>query len=167
MGECNILVMGRTIEYDGLFDLGGFIKVLDLWFKDRNYNKRETKNFEEVYEDSRQVTIEMFPYKKISDNIRFEIRLFMIFSKLKDTTVEKEGKKIKILNGHAMVSIDGYMITDYEDKWDKTPFYYFMRTIFDRYIHRDYISQAKKAFMQDVAEIEDEMKSYLNMFRYK
>lgn len=167
MAEVNILVMNRGIEYSGIFDLGGFIKILDLWFKERGYDKRETKNYEEVYEEFRQVTIEMFPYKKISDNVKFEIRLFMIFSKLKETEIEKDGKKIRLLNGKAMISIDGYMLTDYENKWDRTPFYYFMRVMFDRFIHRDYISQARAQFMEDCGAVEDEIKSYLNMFRYR
>jgi hypothetical protein len=167
MAEYNILVMNREIEYSGLFDLGAFIKILDLWFKERGYMKRETKNYEEVYEDFRQVTIEMWPYRKVSDNIRFEMRLFMVFSKLKEAEIEKEGKKIRLLNGKAAIFMDGYMITDWENKWDRTPFYYFMRVMFDRYIHRDYISQSKAKFMEDISTVEDEMKSYLNMFRYR
>ncbi|MFH1072868.1 MAG: hypothetical protein V1743_05555 [Nanoarchaeota archaeon] len=167
MPEINILIMGRLIKYHGLFDLAGLIKMLDMWFKERGYNKRETKNFEEVYEDGRQVTVEFFPYKKISDNVKFEIRLFMIFSKLQDTEIEKDKNKLKLLQGDALVSMDAYLISDYENKWDRTPFYFFLRTLYDRYFQRSYISKAKEDFLDDCAKVEEEIKSYLNMFRYR
>ena len=108
MAEYNILVMDRMIEYTGLFDLPGLIKLLDRWFKERGYDKRETKNYEEVYEDHRQVTIEMLPYKKISDNVKFEMRLFMIFKNLQETEVEKDGKKVKLMKGTAQIFMDAY-----------------------------------------------------------
>jgi hypothetical protein len=167
MAEYNILVMDRKIEYTGLFDLGGLVKLLDLWFKERGYDKRETRNFEEVYEDSRQVTIWMFPYKKVSDSVKFEIKLEMVFKKLVETEVEKEGKKVKLMKGTADIRMDAYMITDYEHKWDKTPLYFFMRIIFDRYVYRNYHSRAKNEFLGDFAKLEEEIKSYLNMFRYR
>ena len=166
MAEVNILIQGRLIEYEGLLDVSGLIKLMDLWFKERGYDKRETKNYEEVHEDGRQATIEMFPYKHISDNLRFEMRLFMVFTKLQDTEIEKNSNKVKMLRGKAAISMDGYMITDYENKWDKTPFYYFLRVVFDKYFYKNYIGRAKAEFMQDAATIENEMRAFLNLMRY-
>jgi hypothetical protein len=167
MAEYNIMVMDRMIEYTGLFDLPGLIKLLDMWFKERGYDKRETKNYEEVYENHRQVTIEMLPYKKISDNVKFEMRLFMIFKNLQETEVEKEGKKVRLMKGTAQIFMDAYMNTDYEHKWDKTPMYFFFRIMFDRYVYKNYIHRARNEFMSDVAKVEEEIKSYLNLFRYR
>ena len=166
MSEVNILIQGKLIEYEGLIDVSGLIKLLDMWFKERRYFKREMKNFEEVFEDGRQATIEMFPYKPISDNLKFEMRLFMVFSKMQDTEIEKNGKKVKMLKGKATISMDGYLITDYEGKWDKTPFYYFMRVIFDKYFYKNYIGRAKAEFMEDAATVENEIRAYLNMMRF-
>ncbi|MBU1976212.1 MAG: hypothetical protein KKG59_07455 [Nanoarchaeota archaeon] len=166
MPEIYILVEGKLIEYSGLMDVRGFNKMLDTFFKEKLYDKREQKNYEEVFEDGKQITIEMFPYKKISDNIMFEIRLFMIFQRLKEIEIEKSGRKVKLLRGKVMISMDGYVISDYENKWDKTPFWYFLRVIFDKYFYRNYISDARKEFLTECTLLEDEINSFLNMFRY-
>jgi len=89
MTEVKTLCFGETFEYRGLIDTAGFYKLTDKWFNDHGYDKTELWNFEEIYEDGKQMTLRLQPYKKISDVAKIEIRITCEFKRCKDVTVEK------------------------------------------------------------------------------
>ncbi|MFH1401257.1 MAG: hypothetical protein ABIH41_07110, partial [Nanoarchaeota archaeon] len=159
MTEFKTLVDNKQLMYEGLLDVREFLRLLDMWFKERGYDKRETKNYQAVYEEGKQITVEMFPYKKVSDNVRFELRLYMVFFEVQDVDVEISGVKQHLQKSRVEISYDAYLLTDYENKWAKTPTYFFLHTLFDKYFFRNYIKRAEYDFLRDCARVEEEIKS--------
>ena len=166
MAEIKTLVDGKELSYQGLFSLRDLMKIIDKFFHERGYDKFETKNYEQVFEEGKEITIEIFPYRKVSDYAKYEIRIFMIFSHLKEVEIEKEGVKQKLLNGKADFSFDAYLVTDYEHKWDQAPTWYFFRTLSDKFFYKRHTYHWEQAVTKDCEDIQDQVKSFLNMFRY-
>jgi hypothetical protein len=166
MAEIKTLIDGKSLSYEGLFNIRELYRLIDKWFKDHGYDKNELKNWEDVTEAEKQIVIEVIPYKKVSDYARLDVRIFMIFSKLTDTVVEKDGLKIKTNKGRAEFYFDAYVVTDYENKWETRAIFYFFKNVFDKFIYRWYTATYDAEVMRDCTEIENEIRSFLNMNRF-
>jgi hypothetical protein len=166
MAEVKTLIDGKQVVYEGLFSLKELYRIIDKWFFEHGYDKQELKNYEDVSENEKQVILEILPYKKISDYAKIEIRIFMIFSKLQDVEVERNGVKVTLNKGRADFSFDCYLITDYEHKWETRPMMFFLRAIFDKYVYKIYTSAYEKEAVKDTLEAEAEIKAFLNLNRF-
>lgn len=166
MSEVKYLVDGKQVQYEGLFDLPGLFKAIDEFFRERGYDRMETKNYEEVYESGRQVTIELLPYKKPNYYVKIEIRIYAFFKNLKEKVVEIDGVKRKLMHGRAEFWFDANLYTDFEHRWDERVFFYFLRTITDKYIKRSQTHIAEELAVRDCWDVVDLVKSFLNMHRY-
>ncbi len=163
MAEVRTLIDGKELAYEGLMDVRKLLFHIDNWLKEKHYDKVENKNYEEVYEDGKQIVIELRPYKKLSDYVKSEMRIFMVFSRLRDAEVEVGGAAREVQRGRAQLSFDSYLVTDYEHKFERTPFFYFFRTVADKFFERGYIERCKDQCMGDCNALQEEIKGDLNM----
>ena len=166
MVEYRNLTFGESFTYKGLIDVKGLYRLIDKWFQENGYDKFEVWNFEEVYEDGKQITLKLHPYKKISDYVKIEIRLNAVLTKLKETKIEQDGVKNILMRGQAKFQFDTFVVTDYEGHWSGTPFYFFMKTLLDKFIYRSYTDRYEEILVSDKDKIKREIKSFLNMTRF-
>jgi len=166
MAEIKTLIDGKSLAYEGVFSLNELYKLLDKWFKDHGYEKQEIKNWEDVTENEKQIVLEVIPYKKVSDYARIDIRIFSIFSKITETELTKDSIKLKMNKGRAEFYFDAYVVTDYEDKWETKPIFYFIKNIFDKFIYKVYSSSYDSEAIRDCTEVENDIRSFLNMNRF-
>lgn len=166
MAEIKTLIDGKSLSYEGVFSLKELYRLIDKWFKDHGYDKQEIKNWEDVTESEKQIVLEIIPYKKVSDYARLDVRIFMIFSKLTEIVLEKDGVKMKMNKGRAEFYFDAYVVTDYENKWETRAVFYFIKNIFDKFIYRMYTYNYDAEVIRDCTEVENEIRSFLNMARF-
>jgi hypothetical protein len=166
MPEKKIVYQDKFISFEGLFSLKDLFRMIVRWFNEHGYDMFENKNYEEVYEDGKKVIFELIPYKKVSDYYKLEIRVFAVFESLKEVEVELNGVKQRLLKGRANFTFDATLVTDYEGRWESRPTYYFYRTLIDKFIYRSYTDKYGAGLIKDAQEVQEEIKAYLNMFRY-
>jgi hypothetical protein len=166
MAEIKTLIIGDTIHYKGLVDLKGFNKVMDTFFREKGYDRQEIHNEEQVLEDKKELLMKLMPYKKITDYAKIEFFIIVTITDMKEVTIEKEKIKMKLLKGSINVDIDTYLVTDYEGSWETKPFYFFVRTLFDKFVYKTYTEKFEAQAMKEAKELKHEMKSYLNMHRF-
>lgn len=166
MPEKKIVYQDKFISFEGLFNLKDLFRTIIRWFNEHGYDMFENKNYEEVYEDGKKIIFELIPYKKVSDYYRLEIRVFAVFESLKETEVELNGVKQRLLKGRANFTFDAILVTDYEGRWETKPTYYFYRALIDKFIYRSYTDRYEAQLVKDAREVQEEIKAYLNMFRY-
>ena len=85
MAEREIVVDHLRLTYEGLFSVQEFYKMLDTWFRDMGYDKRELKNIERVSPEGKFIEMEFLPWKKITDYAVNEIRLRIILQNIKES----------------------------------------------------------------------------------
>lgn len=166
MAERELIVDHIRLTYEGLFDASELYAMIDAWFRDKRYDKKELKNVEKVRPEGKYVELELLPWKKVSDYHKHEIKIRMIMTNLKEVEVEKEGRKMKLNQGSVQLVFDGYLTTDYENRWENKPYYFFMRTLFDKFFFRSYTLKYKQLLLEDINDLHSQIKSFLNLYRY-
>ena len=164
--EYKNLTFGESFTYKGLIDVKGLYRLLDKWFAERGYDKMEEWNYEEVYEDGKQITLKLKPYKKLSDYAMVEIRINAVLSKLKETEVEHDGVKTTLMKGQAKFQFETFVVTDYEGRWGSKPFYFFLKTLLDKFFFGSYTEKYEAVVIKDKDNLRRELKSFLNMTRF-
>ncbi|MBW2990575.1 hypothetical protein KY348_02610 [Candidatus Woesearchaeota archaeon] len=166
MAEKRIVYQDKLVSFEGLFNMKDLFRLICKWFNEHGYDMFENKNFEEVYEEGKKVICELIPYKKVTDYHKLEIRIFFTCENLKEVEVEIKGVKQKLLKGRIDATFDAILVTDYEGRWEGRPAHYFYRAIIDKFIYKSYTDKYEQQLIKEAKECQEEIKSYLNMFRY-
>lgn len=166
MSEKKLVIDQLKLNYQGLFEVNELFKAVDAWFYEKGYDKYEKKNEEQVLPTGREIVLELRPWKKITDYAKNEIRVRMFMHNIKEVEIEKDGTKVKLNQGEIQIIFDGYMETDYENKWENKPLFFFIRTLFDKYIYRGYTSKFEGNLVDDVHDLHTRIKAFLNIYRY-
>ncbi len=164
--ERKLLISDLRMEYEGLFDSNDFFKLIEDWFKQNGYNKNELKHIERVTDKGKFINLEIMPWKEVNDYTRYEIYLRIVVRDLVEATVKKAKLQHKINKGKISISIDAFLATDIKHRWESRPLYFFLRTLFEKFVNREHISTFEKGLMNDVKNFHSEMKAYLNLGRY-
>lgn len=165
--EIRHVLEDRKLVYEGLYNWTELYQMMDNWFKERNYQKVEKVNFEEVKEDHRFFHLELEPKKKVSDYIRIKVKIKIICHDVRDVEVEHDGKKEILQSSKMNITFSAKVETDYENKWEAKPFYFFLRTLMDKYVYKGIIHRYEQEVLKDQEAIEEEIKAYLNLHKYK
>ena len=160
----NFLVDRQRMHYEGIFVVADLYKLIDEYYEEKGYDKREIKNAEIIREDGvRYIEIIFEPWKKITDYAKSTIKLRMIMENVKDIEIEKEGLKIRANQGKILFVFTVYVDTDYEGKWSQKPTFTFFRILFDKYFFRNYTNQYYAEAMDDFKLLVFQIRSFLNM----
>ena len=86
---------------------------------------------------------------------------------MKDAEIEKQGVKLGINQGTIRIIIDGYLVSDYENWWEEKPLFYFIRTLFDKYIYKYHFTKYTGELIHDIQDLHSRMQKFLNLYRYE
>lgn len=166
MPEKKFVFEKMTLSYEGLFNLYELFQMIDTWLRKKGFDKREKRNNEFISETGKDIEVVLEPWKKVSDYINMKFKIDIHFSEVKEVIVEKDGAKIRLNKGRAVIVIDGWLETDYEGAWQSRPDYFFLRTIVDKFVYKIYNDKYEKMINDLGVEVFNEIKAFLNMHRY-
>ncbi len=166
MAQRKILISDLTIEYEGLFDAFELFKLMDEWFHNQGYEKQEIRDTERVREKGKTIDYEIMPYKKMSDYVKYEIDIRVMIKDMIQTEIKKDNKPIKINKGKITILFSAFLVTDLLERWESKPLFFFLRTIYDKFVNKKYMERYDAGLMKDVENIHTELKAYLNLSRY-
>ncbi|RLE41615.1 hypothetical protein DRJ48_05215, partial [Candidatus Woesearchaeota archaeon] len=121
MAEIYFVVKKETLNFEGLFSVHELYTTIDQWFKDKGYDKNEVKNEEIVTKEGKYVELLLEPWKKMTDYLKNVIRLHIRIYNCKEVTVEIDKHKVKMNKGRLQIETEGFLLADYEDRWDQHP----------------------------------------------
>ena len=166
MAEREQVVDNMRLSYEGLFNVNELYMLIDQFFREKGFDKRELRNQEHVKAGSRYIDLVLQPWKKITDYANHIIRVEIVMRNVKDVEVEKDGHKLKFSKGRVAVRIDAYLETDYEHRWEQKPIYFFIRTLFDKFVYSSYSQRFKAQLKETANQLNGEIKAFLNLHRY-
>lgn len=166
MPERKIVVDELHLDYEGIFDAKELLKMIDDFFRERGYDKRELRNVELVKPTGKNIEIILMPWKGITDYAKYEIKIRIFMDNLKEIEVKKDGAKLKLNQGKVRFLFDSFLTTDVEGRWEGKPIFFFIRTMFDKYFFRSYTSKWEEALVEHTKELHTQIKSFLNLHRY-
>ncbi|MCP3683956.1 MAG: hypothetical protein GY861_14830 [bacterium] len=167
MSERKLVVDHLKLTYDGLFNITMLYRTIDNWFMENGFDKREVRNQEHLKPDGKYIEIELQPWKKITDYARHVIKVQIKMLRIQDVEVEQDGLKVKVQKGRVNIIFDSYLDTDYEGRWEMKPFYFFLRTVFDKFVYRTYTSQFEDLLVEKTSNLFATIKAFLNLHKYE
>jgi hypothetical protein len=167
MAELYFITGKENINFEGVFSIPELYKSIDQWFAQKGFDKNDVKNEEIVEKESKYVEILMEPWKKYTDYCKCVIRVHARIYGVKDVEVELDKHKLKLNKARALIEVQAFMNTDYEDRWDQHPLTYFFRTLYDKFFFRIYTQKYAQQGKADTKELVSEIKSFLNIYRFK
>lgn len=165
MAERDVVVDKIRLTYEGIFKVTDLYRLIDNFFRDRGYDKRERRNIENVKADGKYIELELEPWKKITDYAQNVIQLRIIMSNVTDAHVKKDGVDVKLNKGKIQIVLSAYIETDYEGRWEGKPLLYFLRTVFNKFIFKPYTEGYEKNVLADLNELYSMIKNYLNTYK--
>lgn len=165
--EKYLVVDALTVSFEGLFSMHDLFEMIDEWFRMKGYDKKETLHFEKVKDNGKYIEILLEPNKKLTDYIESYFWIKIVGEEIKDAEVEYKKTKIKLNHGKINITIRAFLITDYEDKWSSKPYYFLIRTIFDRFIYKRMIDKYKNEIVTHAAQLAREINAFLNLYKTK
>lgn len=166
MPDKRLIIDQLKLSYEGLFNASELYRLIDSWFYEKGWDKVEKMNQEMLTPEGKQIRILMEPYKNITDYFKLVIRIKITLTDVKDVEVEKDGELLRLNQGLVRFIFDGYVITDRKALWESTPFLWFMRTIFDRYVFKQQSGRAERWLRSDLDDLHTKIKTFLNTTQY-
>lgn len=161
MGE-EKTIFEQTIKNKGLFSYTELYTFCYNWFKNENYLLSEDEYVEKV-SGAKEVQIKWKAKKKITDYYQHIIDVKWHILGMSEVEVEENGKKIKTNKGDLKIVVKGILKRDYEETWDKQPFYKFLRGIYDKYIMRTTTEEYEDMLFAKSLRFVEDTKAFLNL----
>ena len=162
MAEKFILIK-ETLEHTGIYGFSEMYEYLYRWFKEELYGVIEEKYNEKVSGTTRDITVEWKCTKGLSDYFKVEISVKMEAGGISDVEVEVDGKKKKMNKGRLRIEFKGTMIRDPDSKWDASPFYRFLRDVYNKYVIPGRVESQEDKVKDDVRDVKEYIKSFLEL----
>jgi hypothetical protein len=156
-------VFKQDLKFKGFFNYSELYTFCFNWFKSNRYGLVEESYSEKVSSFGKEIQVKWAAKKKVSDYFKEDIKIEWHILGLSDAEVMVGDKKEKTNKGDLKIKIVADLIRDYEENWDKTPFYKFIRGIYDKYIIRN-TNDLYEDRLNDVANaFYGDLKAFLNL----
>ena len=154
MAYSDFIERGNTTSFKGLFQLDSIYKEICKWAKKNRYelDEKQYRCDRDHGEETLVIILEL--KKKVNDYAKLGL----------DITINATGiKNIKAKNkvmqeGDVSISIDSYILRDYDDVWSRKFLNRFLRECFDKFI-------APGRFDADCNECKKDLKDLKNMLK--
>ena len=150
-----------------MFDVKELYQSMNDWLTEKSYMKNEIRNFEEVSEQGKNIEYVGEPNKKVTDYAKYIIPITIQMNSVKDVIVEKSGSKKKLSTGEITIELGGYLELDYEHRAEKKPMLFFIRAVFDQFIHKIAPEKLEPQLTKDVHELRDNLKAFLELYKHQ
>jgi len=154
--------------YSGPFLVEEFYAEVENWAKDKGYDKDPKKKMEHVTKDGKKIEWVVEIHHHLDDLHQSIVILRALFDNVKEIVIKKDGKKLRINNGDAYISIDGFIHSHIQGTfWQAKPMYYFFRGLVDHYIYNFWSFRHDGKVQADCHELFKKIRSFFSLQKYK
>jgi hypothetical protein len=161
-----LIINGRELNYKGIFSIDDLYSTINRAIEEQGYTKREKKSEETVREEGRNVYVELRPWKEVTSYLTLMIKIKIIADNITERVGVVNGEKRVFQNSDLTIVFDGWLLTDYKDRWGMKPFFYFIKNMASKYLWKGKIeNEIFGELAGDVAHIYARIKKQLNSYR--
>lgn len=161
-------IIGKSkVKLSGIFDVKELYIHLHTWLADEhNYDVVEQKYDEKTRSGGKKYLIDWKAMREIDEYSQFIIQANWDLRRVKDITVERGGEKVKMQQGKLKILVQAQLETDYESRWEKKPFFNFLKGFYEKYVYKDTIERLRGQLWNEAWDFVNEVKSFLNLYKY-
>ncbi|MBI2558480.1 hypothetical protein HYW20_04100 [Candidatus Woesearchaeota archaeon] len=164
MGHLKIVVDHEKIDYNGPVNVSDLLRMIENFLFERGFDKRQDKDFEQHTSHGKFIEWQIAPWKKVTDYIRYIVKVRVLGYDILKTDVVSNGKKSRIDTARIIIVIDGFMEYDYDNYWDDKPILFFLRTIYDYFIFKAYTERFEHRLVHDINHLHHNIEKFLNLY---
>lgn len=136
MGENTLVINNRELKYRGIFRSEDVFQTINKVLALKGYSKSEKKSEEVNTDNGRRFYVELRPVKVKTTYLKLEMRMKVNFDNVTSIVEERSGRKIRFDLGEVSIGFDGWVKTDYQDRWTQHPYSYFLKGVIHKYIFK-------------------------------
>jgi|TARA_Y100000310_G_scaffold216244_1_gene217262 hypothetical protein len=166
MSELRLVVDHLRLNYTGPFDANALFKNINVFLFERGWDSKIEKEFEQNTKTGKQMEVQIRCWKRISDYVRYWPKVRILVYNYNKVDALVNNKKVKVGNGRAVIYIDGYMELDESHRWEKFPFFQFLRSIYNNFIYKVYTERFEQRLSYDMHHLYDTIERFFNMYKH-
>jgi hypothetical protein len=166
MPSQNQITGPSKVKYNGIFKMSDLYRIAHSLLVDMKYQVEEKKYKEKVSQGGRELEIAWDATKNFDDYTRFRITVGWFIVGMVDVETEVEGVKVKQNKADVEITINSYLETDYEGRWETHPVAKFFKGIHDKYLYRSTFLDYQDKIYKEAYKFENEMKAFFNLNRF-
>lgn len=167
MAELKTIFQKKSFEYSGLISVQGLYRAAMNWLTENDFNPYEEKHMEQVFENGKEITIEIKGEKELSDYAQIKWKTKIVFTKLQEQVIQKDNQRVRMHKGKVKFATTVFLATDYDKTLEQTAFLFFLRTLIDRFVFKSYVNKAVARIHSQYFKFQETLKSYLNMESFR
>ena len=168
MTEDKQVMYDLRITYGGPFRVEDFYAEIDKWIRENGFEKEPKKKSEHITKHGKKIEWSIEIFRDLDDLHKEVIVLRALMENIKEIVIQRDGKKIRVNSGDALVSIDGFIQSFIHGSfWQVKPLYYFIRTLIDRYVYNFWIFKWEGVVASDCHKLFKNVRAFFNVERYK
>ena len=168
MSEKKQVLYDLRTTYNGPFLVEDFYAEIDNWIKEKGYEKEPKKKMEHVTKNGKKIEWVIEAHNHLDDLHHGVIILRALLDNIKEVEIKKEGRKIRINSGNALVNIDGFIQSHIHGSFYQVkPMYYFVRALIDQYIYNFWSDKYDGAVTKDCHDLFKKVRAFFQVQKYK
>jgi len=159
-------IFKTSLKKVGIFDFKDFYKFCYQWVVEEIGNWTtfsEDKYSEKIKPKGKEIDVEWNGTKKITDYFRFDIKVVFEVKYLNEIEIVEKGKKIKTNEGEVKLKVEGYLVRDYDGKFEKTASLKFLRSLYEKWVIKSRVDQFEGKVFGDCNEFLSQAKAWLDL----
>lgn len=136
MTEKRQIIDALRLNYNGVFDVVELYREIEDWIVKHGMEKEIKKKREHVKADGKNIEWFIEIWKSPTDYAKIIVRVKALMSNIKDVEIVKGDSKINLNHGNVTIIFDGFIEQDIKGRWQQKPLYYFIRSLYDKYVYK-------------------------------
>lgn len=166
MSDLRLIVDHLRLNYEGPFDANDLYKHITGFTKEKGFDLWVHKEFEHDTQTGKHIEWLLKPWKQISDNLRYLIKIRILIYNYKKIDAVVGKKKVKIGNGKVVMYLDGYVELDQRNRWEYLPIFKFLSVIYHNFVYKVYTERFEQRLTHDMNDLYTSIERFFNMYKH-
>lgn len=136
MAEKKLIVNNKAINYEGIFNMDALFRYIFNLCKEKGYKYKKDRENAYVKEDGNYYSYVFIASKEKRSYLKGNIKIIIDMEAITDVIDDTEDIKELLQEGKVNITFDSWLITDYEKRYDRRPFYLFVHAFIHKYIYK-------------------------------
>ena len=155
-------------SYNGPFIAEDFYAEVENWIKEKGFEKDPKKRMEHVTKNGKKIEWLVEAHRHLDELHYSIVVLRVLLDNVKEVTIKKNNRKIRINNGDIFVNIDGFVLSHIHGSFYQVkPIYYFIRALIDKYIYNFWSNKYDGIVAADGHDLFKRIRAFFNLQKYK
>ena len=154
--------------YNGPFVVEEFYAEVENWIKERGFEKNPKKKMEHVTKSGKKIEWLVEAHRPLDELHHSIVVVRALLDNVREVTLKKKGRRIRINNGDVFVNIDGFVESHIHGSFYQVkPVYYFIRAVIDKFIYNFWSFRYDGTVAADGQDLFKRIRAFFNLQKYK